>query len=311
MFPDWLNSERGRLFELLERDQLPHALLIHGPAGTGRRLLALSLIGRLLDFDAAGNDAAVVAGALVDEEAAPRHPDFRLVQVPPDKQMIPVDDVRELISFLHLTSHQCGYKVALLNPAHAMSENAANSLLKTLEEPPGSALIVLVTDALSRLPPTIVSRCHRVRVAVPSTDAARGWLEARDRRVDWAGVLAIAGGAPIRALEFQQSGIPEQISEFAKDIDALELRRASPASVARRWAKSDADICLTWLYQRVSDEIRDLQIEAENLNMEPAFALLRQIGELRRVRGGSLNADLQLSGLLSRWYGRRAAGQGI
>jgi len=322
MFPSWLTAERDRLFELIERGQLPHALLIHGPGGTGRRWLALSIIGRLLDFEAADEAVATAPGALIDEESAPLHPDFSLVQPPPDKRIIPIELIRALIGFLNLTSHQSGYKVALLNPAHAMNIHSSNSLLKTLEEPPGASVILLVTDALSRLAPTIISRCQRVRIALPATAAALDWLRARDDRVDWAPILELAGGAPIRALEYQASDVVGQVAEFERDIDALTRRRASPVAVARRWGGGKEELCLSWLYQRISAEIKatqqpghaksgstqrrdDLQIAPENLNIERAFAELRHLGELRKLQGSGVNADLQLSAILTRWYGQR------
>ncbi|MBT8443980.1 MAG: hypothetical protein KJO13_04505, partial [Gammaproteobacteria bacterium] len=319
MFPSWLIAERERLFDLISRNQLPHALLIHGPAGTGRRLLALTIAARMLGFDLDSDAAGVAPGVLVDEDRAPQHPDFSLVQPPLDKRVIPIDRIRELIAFLNLTSHQSGYKSVLLNPAHAMNRHSANSLLKTLEEPPGNSSIMLVTDSLSRLMPTIVSRCHRIRVALPTATEAVEWLDARGESGDWQTTLALAGGAPIRALAYRQSDVPAQVAEFERDIEALQRRRATPVSIAKRWSKADPDLCLGWLYARVSDEVRhappigaavsganqpanDLQISAENLNIERAFADLRQIGELRSVHGSCLNSDLLLAVILTRWY---------
>ena len=88
MIPEWLKTEFDPLTELIQRDKLPHALLIHGPAGTGRRLLALSIIGRVLGIEVTESEAALATGALVDEERAPVHPDFRLVQIPVEKRFI-------------------------------------------------------------------------------------------------------------------------------------------------------------------------------------------------------------------------------
>jgi DNA polymerase-3 subunit delta' len=325
MLPVWLNDERDRLGELIARDQLPHALLIHGPAGTGRRLLALHIVGRLLGLSFEDEAAAMAQGGLIDEETAPIHPDFSLVQPPPDKRAIPIDRIRALIAFLSLTSHQSGCKVALINPGHAMNHHAANSLLKTLEEPTAKTTILLVTDSLSRLMPTIVSRCHRIRIALPAEADALEWLGARHGDRDWPSLLELAGGAPIRALEYHQTDVSEQVAEFERDIEALQRRRATPVSVAKRWSRADPELCLGWLYARISDEVRrapqfalpisdtgrredDLQIGAENLNIERAFAELHHIGELRRLHGTGLNAELQLSGILTRWYGRQATG---
>lgn len=323
--PDWLGDEYGRVERLIERDELPHALLIHGPAGTGRRWLALALADRLLGLSGEVAAAALTPGELIDEEIAPTHPDFVLVQPPPDKRALPIDLVRRLIETLHLTSHQSGYKVALVHPAHAMSIGAANSLLKTLEEPPGRTLIVLVTDSLSRLTPTIVSRCHRVRVSLPAAATGLRWLGAQDSKVDWQGLLDLAGGAPLQALEYHGANAVAHIAEFEQDVAALERRQASPTGVAGRWVKRDPGLCMAWMYRRIAAEIRSNQCAtagrtgenqrpshlkngAENPNIERAFAELRAVGELRRLQGSGLNPELQLAGLLTRWYGRRAAG---
>jgi DNA polymerase-3 subunit delta' len=323
MIPEWLKTEFDPLTELIQRDKLPHALLIHGPAGTGRRLLALSIIGRVLGIEVTESEAALATGALVDEERAPVHPDFRLVQIPVEKRFIPIDSIRQLIGFMNLTSHQRGYKTALINPANAMTRDAANSLLKTLEEPPGASVTVLITDSLSRLPATIVSRCHRVRVAVPSTAAAMAWLQQQDPKGDWESVLSLAGGAPVRALAYRREGAIEKVADFARDVDALARRRASPVEVARRWARVDPELCLNWLYQAIAAELRGsgesggpqrgiksgsgrLQNGTESLNIERAFGDLRKVGELKRLQGRGLNAELQLSGILTRWYGAQA-----
>jgi len=329
IFPHWLSEQREHLFERIEHDQLPHALLFHGPPGTGRRLLALSVIGRVLGFDAAGleaaGSAAVASGPLIDPELAPAHPDFTVAQPPPDKRVIQIEQIRQLIEVLHLTSHQSGYKVALINPAQALTRHAANSLLKTLEEPPGRTVIVLITDSLSRLPATIVSRCQRIRIGLPSAAQAQQWLQARDPAADWGSILAIAGGAPLTALHYHEEEIPARVARFERDMDALEAGQNSPTAVAKAWANADPEVCLNWLYRRISGEIldgcqglaaqagaktgnRDLQKGPEKLNMERAFADLTYIGELRRLQGSGLNGELQLSGILTRWYGRHAAG---
>jgi DNA polymerase-3 subunit delta' len=324
LFPSWLHASRARIQALVERDKVPQALLIHGPIGTGRRLLALSIIGRLLNLENV-DFAAGVAGLRIDPELAPGHPDLCIVQPPPEKRMIPIESIRELIGSLNLTSHQQGYKVAVVNPAQALTHPAANSLLKTLEEPPGRAVIILITDSLSRIPATIVSRSHRIRVAVPAADVALDWLNAQNEgNADWPTVLKVAAGSPLLALQYHAAGVPELIAGFERDIDALQARHRSPAEVARNWAKSDPDVYLTWLYQRIGSEIvsasvggtanqvaktgnHRLQSGLENLNFERAFADLTYIGELRRLQGGGLNAELQIAGVLTRWVGTSGA----
>ena len=318
--PKWLQAQGATLDALIAKQQFPHALLIHGPEGTGRRLLALWLVGRLLDLQEVDLGPAIVSLDSLEPENMPQHPDFQLVQPEVDKRSISIERVRGLIAFLSLTSHQSGTKVALISPAHALTRPAANSLLKTLEEPPGNTAIILVAAAHSRLPATIVSRCRRVRVPAPAFAEANQWLKCQAPDVDWAPILELSGGAPLSALRLQQSNFSGQAAGLNDDIVALLERKRTPAGVARRWADVDPDLCLQWLYRRISQEIRVasgvtggdlqqvvdlgyLQNSGESLNIESSFADLRQINELRRLQGAGLNQDLQLANILGRWYG--------
>jgi DNA polymerase-3 subunit delta' len=319
-FPSWLDPLIEPLEALAVRQQLPHALLIHGPAGNGRHLLALRLIGRALGLEEFDVKSGLGAGRSLDPESVPAHPDLALVQPAPDKRAISIDQVRRLIEFLNLTSHQSGAKVALVTPAQAMTHQAGNGLLKTLEEPPGNSLIILVTDALSRLAPTIISRCHRVRVSPPSHEDALAWLHDQAADIDWAPILKLAHGAPVRALQLQQTDFPKQAAQFEQDISALRNRSMTPGAVARRWVRLDPEQSLLWLYHYISDEIRTvvtnrpdfdeklgnsrLQMMNKTLNIEKSFAGLRELDELRRLQGAGLNADLQLANLLTRWFGQ-------
>jgi DNA polymerase-3 subunit delta' len=318
--PNWLSEEAAALDALVSRQRMPHAALMHGPAGTGRRLFALWLVGRLLGLRDIDLSPAISAEPFFDPESLPQHPDFQLVQPEPDKQRISIDKIRDTIRFLNLKSHQAGAKVALIWPAHSMTRAAANSLLKTLEEPPGSSCLVLVAAAQSRLPATIVSRCRCVRIPIPSRPAAQAWLKSQADGQDWEIALDLAGGAPMAAMSLLQSGFPAVAAGFAQDITALVRRKVTPAVVAGRWAKNDPDLYLSWLYRRISEEIRtasgaadehgrqitgfgDLQIVRESLNIEKSYADLREIDELRRLQGAGLNQGLQLTKILTRWYG--------
>ena len=147
----WLEAARQRLNELVDAGRCPHALLIQGRAGMGRRHLALWLAERVL-----GADPSRSVGDDPDSEAG--HPDFVTLEIPADKTQIVVNQTRELIEFLQLTSHGGRGRVAVIYPAEAMNRNTANALLKTLEEPPAGTVIVLIAESPRSLPPTILSR---------------------------------------------------------------------------------------------------------------------------------------------------------
>ena len=311
--PDWLEPQAQALDGMLRRQQLPQALLVHGVPGTGRGLLSAWLAARLLGSDP---QRLTPCGAAADggELLATGHPDFLRVEPAADKRTIAIDQVRELIGFMQLKSHQGGARVVLIARADTMTVAAANSLLKTLEEPPAGSSIILVSANLSRLPATIVSRCHRLRISAPPRDAAIAWLAGLEPATDWEDLLDCAGGAPLLALSLQQGGFLQQAAAYGDDLTAVRTGRLTPIAVARRWAQDDLEVVLRWLYWRIGRAIRDLmgsprrvsgpealQKPAKISNIPALFAHLRNIEQLQRHRASALNIELQLGALLAAW----------
>ena len=199
----WQRTMLASLFA--RRAQWPHALLVTGPAGIGKRILAEALAGALL-CEAPRGDASACGGCPgCRYVAAGQHPDLRIVEpveIDEDEvksvEWISVDRIRALIRWAEITSHRGGAKVALIVPAERMNEAAANALLKTLEEPPRDTYFLLVSHLPGRLPATITSRCQRIVAPRPTREDARAWLSRQD--VPGAdSALAQANDAPLRA----------------------------------------------------------------------------------------------------------------
>lgn len=311
----WLEGPLARLDARLARGHVPQALLIHGAHGIGRRALAAALALRLLGGHAASPDEHTADGELPPALLA--QPDFFHLTLPEDKKLIPVDRVRDLVAHVSLTSHGGGRKVVLIEPAETLSVSAANALLKTLEEPPGSATLLLVTEAMSRLPGTIVSRCERLRLPVPDPAEAMDWLRTQAKDQDWERLLAFAGGAPLEARRLAAAGFSAALDAMDDDVAKLARREESPVAVAKRWARQDVGLCLRWLQRRVSAELRailegDMERETSNLplkkprlplNIRDCCDYLERLAEARRLVDRGLNEELQLAGLLMWWYG--------
>jgi DNA polymerase-3 subunit delta' len=199
---------------------LPQALLLTGLRGSGEVEFALRIAkSRFCRNPSASGDAC----GICDDcrwFAADSHPDFRRLDLSiqhdesdsddgpkageRDKKkprtQIAVDEVREVIEFLHVAAYRGGARVVLIHPAHAMNPAAANALLKVLEEPPQGALFLLVTAQPTRLPATIRSRCVKLALPKPTPREAAKWLEASGLP-DPGLALAQVGGAPTAALE--------------------------------------------------------------------------------------------------------------
>lgn len=208
-------------------DRLPHALLIHGAPGVGKLELAERMAQLLLceHADPARRPCGGCDGCRWF--LGGNHPDFRriepeaLAKQPTEAEegeegageasparrtkqpslQIKIEQVRTLADFLNLRSHRGRLRVALIHPAEDMNENAANALLKGLEEPPSGAVFILVSDRPARLLPTIRSRCVSLAVPLPARDVALSWLAAQGVK-DAERWLAYAGGAPLQALQY-------------------------------------------------------------------------------------------------------------
>jgi DNA polymerase-3 subunit delta' len=214
--PPWYGASLAELAGA--RSTLPHALLVHGPAGIGKHALALHLAQALLCEQPAATGTACGACPGCRLAEAGQHPDLMRVELtrldeesdePVVVDTIAVDRVRTLIEFTQLTSHRHRAKVAVIAPADRMNAAAANALLKTLEEPPIGTFLMLVSSAPGRLPPTIASRCRRVRLAAPTAADACAWLRTQSVR-DAEVLLAQAAGAPLAALALADPAAQEQ-----------------------------------------------------------------------------------------------------
>ena len=160
--PPWLAEPLRRLEGLAER--LPHAILIQGPGGWGEERLANALATSLLGLPP-GREAKEVA-----------HPDLRWLA--PEDDVIKVGAIRLLIDFLMQTPQLTPRKVAVVESAERMNPNAANALLKTLEEPPPESFVALATGAPERLPATVASRCQRIAIRRAPPADVLAWLNA-------------------------------------------------------------------------------------------------------------------------------------
>jgi DNA polymerase-3 subunit delta' len=277
--------------------------MLSGPAGVGKRCAAAWLANTHLGVAT----AEIPSFPLI----VPEHADLRWLRPAEDKATIGIDAVRALVGDLALTSYSGRGKVAVIEPADSMTASAANGLLKTLEEPRGNALLILVVDRAGRLPATIASRCQRIDIPLPPEHESLAWLDKVSRSDHWVESLWQGGNSPLRALEEDERR--EVANALGRDLAALSSPAARPVETAARWSRLDTDFVLEWLIRQVQLCIRNsfgeprkpgaavAESVAQRMDRRKLFCYLDMLWRIRSQAAGSFNVQLTLESLLIDW----------
>lgn len=259
----WHQTVFQQWFERQHSQRAAHAYLLIVPEDTGGEQLVQAMAASLLCDAPTSAHHACGQCAACDLLAAFSHPDYRLLrpsimntahpieELRPEKpsKEITIDDIRALDNMVNQTSHRGGQRVVVLYPAHKLNRNAANALLKTLEEPPGDVRFVLASEAAHQLLPTIRSRCLGHTMAWPAQAEMLPWLTAQGVPEGAAEVfLRTSGGRPDDALALFQSGqSPQTWAQLPQAMlrgDARALDGWTPAQAIEALQKLCHDVLL-------------------------------------------------------------------
>jgi DNA polymerase-3 subunit delta' len=314
----WLKDSQQRLHTALESGHLPHSLLVLSVPGLGAEQLA-QWITALVLCESPGTrpcDACPACRLLRSDS----HPDAHVVRLEEDAQQIKVDQIRELIDSLTTKSYRGGYKVGVIEGAEALNTNGANAFLKTLEEPSADTVLIMIARPNHRLPATIASRCLRLHLRPPSTQDAIAWLKANSPAANtWHAALALAGGAPLLALQLDAEGLAAIDADMRQCMAELAEGSVDVTLLAERWVRSNPGIRITWLENWITQRVHaSLGAAASHQTAEPVrlpaallkpkiralFELLDAARDVRRFASTGMNQQLALEALL---VGGRAA----
>jgi DNA polymerase-3 subunit delta' len=262
----WQETLWDTLNSSIENDRLPHALLISGPSGIGKLRLAKALAQHLL-CNAEMTKYACGSCKGCQLLAAGNHDDITYLEPEEPGKPIKIDPVRALIESLSKTAHQGGWKVAIFAPAEAMNNNAANALLKNLEEPQAKTLLILVSHRPSLLSATIRSRCQQIAMPIPDTAIASQWLtEVTGDQSAVDKVLFLAAGKPLLALDYLQSDNLQQRQSFEELVANVRAGDVSPLDAAQQCQKLDTGQTIDWfssyIHRLATTDLADKPIPA-------------------------------------------------
>jgi DNA polymerase III subunit delta' len=218
---------KTRLARAADGGRVPAAILLLGPAGIGKRALADAFAARLLCEAPVAGDACGTC-AQCTRVAAGTHPDLRVVAREADRRDLRIEQVRELTRWLALQPLMAARKVGIVDDAHCLNEHGQNALLKTLEEPPGASVLLLVGTSPALLLPTVRSRCQAIHLEpLAVAEVARVLAAKGVPNASVGGLAALAEGSIGRALAFAAEG---DAAARERLLSALPRLAALPAT---------------------------------------------------------------------------------
>lgn len=280
----------------IERDRLPHAMLFTGPKGVGRFLTAATVAKALNCLGGLTGDACDQCLPCRKIEKG-LHPDVHLLT--PEGATIKIDQIRELIHETTLRPYEGRRKVFLVDQAETMTEQGQNALLKTLEEPPGAPVLILITPQAGALLPTVVSRCREVRFhPLPERLIATKLREEGCDRSEAHWIASMAGGSLGRAQELRGQSLHEARELVVETFSQLTGKTPSLLDFAERLAKEKETLSLylesllAWCRDLVVLKVTDgggllvyrdkpvpLQEQGERLNRKQVLAMYQTVGQ--------------------------------
>lgn len=320
----WLQDSWDRLMQRMTDGRLPHALLVTGENGVGKRLFANALAGLLVCErpDMAGG-APCGSCKQCELVSAGTHPDIR-VYTPEKSRMIKVDQIRALSSFAVGSPQVAGRKVAIIDRADQLNINSANALLKTLEEPADDVTLVLLQESGRPVLPTIRSRCQSLLVGTPGREQAAQWLaeavkdlesDSRPDREQCEKALAMAANAPRLALEYLTGDFITVRDQALDNFRRFMKGQLSLAEAAKPFKSMGLESAL-WLFEGWAGDLARIAAGGQPRDDEAAEMLaflashnppwraheiLDAIHESRSAGVYNVNPELEAGRLLIAW----------
>lgn len=247
MIYPWQQQQWDNLWRDFQHNRVAHSVMLKGASGLGKNDFALAYA-KLLLCDQPDERSQLSCGVCKACKLwdAKSHPDFYNITLEDKSRVIKVDQVRRLIEQLEQTSSRGHYQVVIITPAELMHVSAVNALLKTLEEPSGKVVLILVADQTQKCPPTLLSRCRQLVFQITDPTVASAWLEQQMSDVQCSQlVLRAAYGAPLLALHLSQEKFSVmRDSVLASAMDLLQ-QRVNPIQIVEVAVKGDVSF---WLY---------------------------------------------------------------
>lgn len=289
MYP-WLQTTYNQLATRKQENKLHHALLLQGPSGIGKTEFVKQLATLLLCAKSVNGQSCGQCQSCLLQKAG-NHPDYHEVM---SEKQIGVDQIRDAIKKLSGSAQLSGAKVLIIHAAHSMTESSANALLKTLEEPTANTYLLLVTNKAERLLPTIISRCERIAMPVPTFAQTSAWLIKQWPEPVDEEFIHLYANSPLSLLNELQQEQSVPYADFKRGLEGLMTQQINPSKLANDW-QTQVEKLLKWLQFWLHLQVK------KSPQLSPQLWQLHQeaIQAVKRVRNPGVNKVLVLNQLLT------------
>ena len=299
----WLHSAIEDFHQRMLNQRLPHALLLQGREGDGAQVLANTLAQASLCFSPElGYPCGQCKSCLLCQ--AETHPDLLMLEPGGASESIRVDEIRTLVERFSTTAQISSRKTAVIQHAESMNISAANALLKTLEEPPGNALLILISEGTKPLLPTVRSRCQSMVMEPPTKEQALEWLATTGIAESLSEQMTKAlGYQPLRIAKWIEEGLDKLWSRFDVILSGVADIKITPVAAASECKEIALRDQLDWVELKISSWVR----QRAKTNEKPETHWLKYMDQITALRhqllqGVNLNAQLFSENLFMLWY---------
>ena len=263
LFP-WQQTVWQHIVDRVEQQRMPHAVLLTGVAGLGKKQLAVKMAESLLCLaaDKQFNACGVCHSCQIMQ--AGNHPDHLTIRSEEAGKSIKIDQIRALKEKQSLTPSVANWKTVVIESADLMTNSAANSLLKLLEEPQNNTILILTTNAVHRLPVTIRSRCQQMHLSTPDYSMILKWLDSQGVITDADQLRKISSltlDAPFAIVNALETNEWQSYQQIQQDFDQLIQQQANPVQLASQWQQLDLVKVMHQLLSTVKSRLQQQYLE--------------------------------------------------
>ena len=233
----WLNRYEKSWEKIRKNNKIPHAILISGNRGIGKRSFAAWLATEHLDITKKHKGC-------VFPFSIPSHADLKWISPIEGKRDINVNQIRQIIDDLTMSSYEGIGKVTVIDPVNKLNISSANSLLKILEEPPGNTLIILIADKMKNIPATIISRCQHIKIHPPEENESKEFLNYMHLDADTKKIDPYILASPL--IYERQNNHSQNIESIIDDLKNMLNKENSPLDIAAKHSVEESEIFLDW-----------------------------------------------------------------